>query len=99
MRVLSRPVLDAIQPAFTVGGSHFGPEMMMLCIASGARVLQIPVNYKQRIGQSMVCGNRWVAAWLGFRMVILVTQFRFASWFRRSRFPRLSRQIVHDDGR
>lgn len=84
MRVVSRTVLDRIQPSFTVGGSHFGPEMMMLCIMSGARVLQIPVNYRQRIGDSMVCGNRWVAAWLGFRMVLLVTRMRLASWFWRS---------------
>lgn len=86
MRLVSRPVLDRIQPAFTVGGSHFGPEMMMLCILSGARVIQIPVNYKERIGQSMVCGNRWVAAWLGIRMALLVTETRLASWVSRARF-------------
>lgn len=80
MRVVSRPILDKIEPAYRVGGSHFGPEMMMLCILSGARVLQIPVNYRQRVGQSMVCGNRWVAAWLGLRMMVLVTQIRAASW-------------------
>ena len=85
MRLVSRPVLDRVQPLFTVGGSHFGPEMMMLCILSGARVLQIPVNYKQRSGQSMVCGNRWVAAWLGLRMAVLVTQVRLLSWLPGSR--------------
>lgn len=89
MRVLSRRVLDRIQPAFTIGGSHFGPEMMMLCILSNARVLQIPVNYRQRVGQSMVCGNRWVAAWLGFRMSILISRVRLQSWLTRDRFPRL----------
>jgi glycosyltransferase involved in cell wall biosynthesis len=83
MRLLSRQVLDRIQPEFSVGGSHFGPEMMMLCISSGARVIQIPVNYKERIGQSMVCGNHWVAAGLGLRMVVLITGMRVASWLRR----------------
>lgn len=89
MRILSRSVLDRIRPAFTVGGSHFGPEMMMLCFLSGARVLQIPVNYKQRVGKSMVCGNRWIAAWLGVRMIGLVTEVRLASWLRPARYRAL----------
>jgi len=91
MRLVSRPVLDRIQPLFTVGDSHFGPEMMMLCILSGARVIQIPVNYKERVGESMVCGNRWVAALLGARMFALVTQVRLASWVRPSAFRAASR--------
>jgi glycosyltransferase involved in cell wall biosynthesis len=86
MRLLSRRVLERIEPHFTVGGSHFGPEMMMLCILSGARVMQIPVNYKQRIGQSMVCGNRWTAAWLGAQMTVLITQMRVSSWLSRPHF-------------
>ena len=86
MRLLSRPVLERIQPLFGVGGSHFGPEMMVLCITSGARVIQIPVNYRERVGQSMVCGNRWIAAVLGLRMVSLVTRLRLASWLRPSSF-------------
>jgi glycosyltransferase involved in cell wall biosynthesis len=80
MRLIHRPVLERIQPFFRVGGSHFSPEMMVLCILSGARVIQIPVNYRQRIGQSMVCGNRWVAARLGLQMTLLITRLRLESW-------------------
>lgn len=80
LRLIHRPVLERIQPFFRVGGSHFSPEMMILCILSGARVIQIPVNYRQRIGRSMVCGNRWVAAWLGLRMTWLITRMRLGSW-------------------
>ena len=81
MRLIHREALQRIQPAFTVEGSHFGPEMMMLCILSGARLTQIPVNYKQRVGESMVCGNRWVAFLLGVRMTLLITAIRIGSWF------------------
>jgi glycosyltransferase involved in cell wall biosynthesis len=80
MRLIHRATLERLSPAFTVGGSHFGPEMMMLCVLSGARVLQIPVNYRQRIGQSMVCGNRWVAFWLGWQMIGLITRVRLKTW-------------------
>ncbi len=86
MRLIKRPVLERIRPFFTVGGSHFGPEMMMLCLLSDARLIQIPVNYKERVGDSMVCGNRWIAAMLGARMVVLITQFRLATWLRSSSY-------------
>jgi glycosyltransferase involved in cell wall biosynthesis len=84
MRLIDRGTLERISPAFTVGGSHFGPEMMMLCILSGARVVQIPVNYKQRSGQSMVCGNRVVAFFLGLQMVGLITRMRLKTWLSGS---------------
>ena len=84
MRLIDRATLEQITPAFTVGGSHFGPEMQMLCILSGARVVQIPVNYRQRIGQSMVCGNRMVAFVLGWQMIGLITRMRLRSWFSGS---------------
>ena len=80
MRLAQRAALRRIQPALTVGGSHFGPEMMLLWIVSGTRLIQIPVNYKQRVGQSMVCGNRWVAFRLGARMALFITWMRITSW-------------------
>jgi len=58
--------------------------MQTLCILSGARVVQIPVNYRQRIGQSMVCGNRMVAFTLGCQMIGLITRMRLKSWFTGS---------------
>ena len=81
MRLLSREVWERIEPHITVGGSHFGPEMMMLCILSGARVVEIPLNYKQRVGQSMVTGNRWAAFALGLRMIWMISAFRIRTWF------------------
>jgi len=80
MRLVSRAVLDRIVREFRVGGSHFGPEMMLLCIWSGASLIEIPVNYKKRIGQSMVTGSRWSAFVLGLRMILQITSFRFRTW-------------------
>lgn len=80
MRLTTREVLERIRPSFTVGGSHFGPEMMLLCIWSGASNIQIQVNYKQRVGQSMVTGSRWAAFVLGMRMISMITAFRLRTW-------------------
>ena len=80
MRLLTREVLQRIQPFFSVGGSHFGPEMMLLCIWSGAQVLEIPLNYRQRVGKSMATGSRWSAFEVGLQMITLITQFRVQTW-------------------
>ena len=80
MRLVTRRVLDRVQPRFSVGGSHFGVEMTLLCLSRGARAVEIPLNYKPRIGKSMVTGNRWVAVLLGLRMVWFVTRVRISSW-------------------
>ena len=89
MRLLSRDALTRIQPFFSIGGSHFGPEVMMLCIWSGANVIEIPLNYKPRVGESMVTGDRWKAFVLGLQMIGLITRFRLLTWTGRG--PRLPR--------
>lgn len=81
MRLVSRPVLETIMPHFTIGGSHFGPEMMLLCIRSKASIIEIPMNYPPRVGMSMVTGNRWVAFLLGLRMIELISRFRLRTLF------------------
>ena len=103
MRLVTREVWERIQPHIRVGGSHFGPEMMMLCILSGARVVEIPLNYKQRVGQSMVTGSRWKAFVLGLRMIWMISTFRLRTWsglgprmarggFRQHRVPLSARR-------
>ena len=51
--------------------------MMVLCAEWCAH--HPDSDYRERVGQSMVCGNRWVAAGLGLRMVLMITQMRLAS--------------------
>lgn len=76
MRLLSRQTLQKIQPYFKVGGSHFGVEMMLLCIWRGARFIEVPLNYKERVGRSMATGSFLEALKIGARMIFLITVFR-----------------------
>ena len=94
MRLVSRDVLTRVQPFFSIGGSHFGPEMMMLCIWIRANVIEIPLNYKPRVGESMVTGDRWKAFLLGLQMIGLITRFRLRT--AAGRGPRLSRGGFHN---
>jgi len=75
-RLLTRPTLERIQDRFTVGGSHFGPELMLLVITSGVRFVEVPINYLPRVGTSSVTGDLGKAIRLGITMIVFIVRFR-----------------------
>ena len=95
-RMITRDTLNKIQPLFSVGGSHFGPELMLLVITSGARVVEVPVNYLPRVGESSVTGDLSKAVKLGLQMIAYITKFRL----RVAREGRLSAspRTIEGDG-
>ena len=86
-RVLRRPVAQHIAGAMRVGGSHAGVEVMLLTITSGARYVEVPVNYLPRVGVSSVTGDRLVAVGVGLRMIGLILRFRRHAPRRMTRPP------------
>src|SRR5215211_5087588 len=80
MRLINRSALEVIQPYFRIGGSAFGPEMMLLSLLHGLRIIQIPVNYLPRVGESAVTGDTRKAASLGLGMISLVWRYRLGGW-------------------
>ncbi|NLE44131.1 MAG: glycosyltransferase family 2 protein [Chloroflexi bacterium] len=85
LRLIKREHLTRIQPHFRVGGSHFGPEMMVLSAIAGLRLIQIPVNYKPRVGHSAVTGDLRKALILGCRMILMILRLRLMSYMGRVR--------------
>ena len=86
MRCIRRNALKEIEPFFTVDGSFFGPEMMVLSSLMGQKIVQIPVNYTERIGTSSVTGNTFVATRLGLRMIQMIVEYRVKSALPSGRF-------------
>lgn len=86
MRCIRRDALARIEPSFTVNGSFFGPEMMVLSVLHQLKIIQIPVNYTKRVGSSSVTGNKIVAFFLGLKMIRLVVTYRLQSWLLPGRF-------------
>jgi glycosyltransferase involved in cell wall biosynthesis len=84
-RLLTRQLAHQLSPKFTVGGSHFGPELMLLTIASGARFVEVPVNYLPRVGVSSVTGDTIKAAILGLQMIAFILRFRLETLGRTRR--------------
>jgi glycosyltransferase involved in cell wall biosynthesis len=84
-RLLRRETAQRVADDMTVGGSHAGAEIMLITILSGARFVEVPVNYLPRVGVSSVTGSQLKAVIVGLRMIGLVFRFRRASPRRRVR--------------
>jgi len=86
MRLIRRSALALIEPDFKVGGSFFGPEMMLLSLIAGQTMVQIPVHYVKRVGTSSVTGDPVKAFRLGLRMIALILEYRLRAWLQPGAF-------------
>ena len=75
-RLFRRDLAHEIAERMRIGGSHAGPEMMLLALTMGARFVEIPVNYLPRVGYSMATGKPLTAIAIGIRMIGLILRFR-----------------------
>lgn len=75
-RLIRRSALERISPYFSVSSNFFGPEMMILGFLKSERCVQIPVNYRKRVGVSSVTGDFWKALVLGLKMIALILTYR-----------------------
>lgn len=57
LRLIHRKAFERIDPFLTVTGSHFLPEMVILGLRRGLRIVEVPVNYRNRIGDSKITGS------------------------------------------
>jgi glycosyltransferase involved in cell wall biosynthesis len=83
-RLFHREAIELIRPHLTIGGSHFGPQLLMEVVAHRIPFIEIAVNYRRRVGESSVTGDLSKAFWLGIQMIGLVLGYRFG-FYRRER--------------
>lgn len=76
-KLMKKSAREKIKGKFTIGGSHFSPELMILVIKNRIKCIEIPLNYKGRIGQSKITGSFWKAFRLGIVMIGLIIRYRF----------------------
>ena len=77
-RVIHREALDRLEPLFRIDGSSFGLEMMLHVARQRQSFVQVPVKYRERVGESSVTGSRYKAIVLGLQMIALCLRMRFA---------------------
>ena len=85
LRLIRREAAQKIAHQLTVGGSHFLPEMVILALLNGLRIVEVPVNYRARVGESKITGSRVTTLKVGGRMIGLILSYRLQRWRRPAR--------------
>lgn len=75
-KLLHRDAYEKIKDQLTVEKSHFSPELMVRVLQNKISMVEVPVHYGQRIGESKITGKTWKAARLGFRMIFFIAKQR-----------------------
>jgi glycosyltransferase involved in cell wall biosynthesis len=89
LRLIHRQAYLDIADRLTVGSSHFLPEMVCLALLHGHRLVEVPVNYRGRVGESKITGSARKAVTVGLRMIAVILRYRFQGGGpRRERRPR-----------
>jgi glycosyltransferase involved in cell wall biosynthesis len=76
LRLAHRGALDRIQGELRVGGSHFLPEMVIVGLKKNLKIIEIPVNYRGRVGESKITGSLRGTLRTGFSMIGLILRHR-----------------------
>lgn len=76
-KLIKKDILNKIKNNLTVKKSHFQPEFMINCIIYCKNVVEIPVNYLERKGQSKITGKLDKAIKLGIIMIIFILKNKF----------------------
>lgn len=71
-RVIWSDAYQQIREDFSVGGSHFSPEMLIRVAQHDVSMVEVPVNYRPRKGESKITGELASALKLGVVMIAFI---------------------------
>jgi glycosyltransferase involved in cell wall biosynthesis len=83
-RLVRREGVERFVHNLTVKESHFLPEMIILARRAGLSIIEIPLNYRERQGQSKITGSWRGVFQTGLRMIRLIVAYKFS----RHGYPR-----------
>lgn len=69
-RAIRRSALERILPDLVVGGNHFSPHMLLVAMARGLSVVEIPIRFRRRVGQSKGASQ---SVWKGLQVGLAMT--------------------------
>jgi len=93
-RLFHRNLAEQIAADMTIGANHAGAELLLLTVTSGARFVEVPVNYLPRVGVSQATGKPIKAVTIGVRMILLILRWRFFPARTREKPARLGRDAA-----
>ncbi len=75
-RVMTREQAENTLDRSTLDGSAYGLEMLLIAVITQVKLVQVPVNYHQRVGVSSVTGDFGKTVSLGLEMIWLILRMR-----------------------
>ena len=96
-RLVHRRLAQSMNPRLSVGASHFLPEMVVLALLMRVPVIEIPLNYRGRIGESKITGHWKGVLTTGINMITLVLRYRIRFLGRNLRANEAGFQIERPD--
>lgn len=75
-RLIKRDKYERIKQKFIIKKNEFNPDMTLQIIRNKIKFIEIPINYKERIGKSSVTGNKFKAFILAIKMILLILKHR-----------------------
>ncbi len=82
-RAIKSRSLRKIIKKFEVGGNHFSPEMIIEAMCNNLKIVEIPVYYGKRKGESKITSNFRKSFILGLKMISLILRKRMKYAFRK----------------
>jgi len=77
LKFIRKNDLHKIRNQFTVKGSYFSPEFMILVIKNKIKCVEIPINYRERVGDSKITSNFWKSFKLGLIYIIFIIKKKY----------------------
>lgn len=75
-RAIRSEALAKIIDRLNVGGHHFSPHMLMIAMADGMKIVEVPVTFRKRVGVSKGAGSGQMKGFkVGLRMMWHILSF------------------------
>lgn len=74
-RAIRREALAEIIDELAVGGMHFSPHMIMVCLRNGHTVVEVPIRFWPRVGDSKGASGLRAALSIGWSMLWHIATF------------------------
>jgi glycosyltransferase involved in cell wall biosynthesis len=94
-RLIRRELAAEMNPVLSVGASHFLPEMVILALLMGAPIIEIPLNYRGRVGESKITGQLSGTLRTGTMMMVTIFSYKLK---QLAGFRKRLRQARSTDG-
>ena len=77
LRLLHRQAYNLIKDELSVGKSHFLPEIVIRALQKKIPIIEIPVNYRSRVGTSKITGKFKGAFITAINMIKIILLYKF----------------------